>query len=70
MLHILHVLQINFDLNLYISVAARSMFNSVVHLHKHYSFPESFVHEFFVQYFENLTALEYMYFSLIAVHFI
>lgn len=70
MLHILHVLQINLDLNLYISMSARSMFNIVVYLHKHHSFPESFVCEFFAQYFENVTALAYMYFSLSAVHFI
>lgn len=40
-----------------------SMFNSVVHLYKQHSSPESFVREFLVQYFENLTALEYMNFS-------
>lgn len=70
MLHIWHVLQINLDLNLCIFVSAWSMFSSVVHLYKPHSFPESFVHEFFVQYFENLSALEHLYFSLIDVHFI
>lgn len=57
------VLHLNLQLNLYISVSAMSMFSSVVRLSMQHSFPESFLCEFLVQYFENLTALEYMNFS-------